>query len=207
MKDEFQEAVGPGAIEQKDIAPDPMLQGATNAEYVTLLNPLPVTFKGQVGQTRPVNAPFEIHKDGVVPVSTNDESDMARNYGLNLKNPDHQGKTHITRTYEIGSGRTLTLPGGDAQVIIKQLVTAILQYQKKKLQLADPHERHQIEEQIVVKRGFMSDYLDTPIQTPDQQVEKAINEMNQEQEFPDAAPVSVPTVKVPAPAKKTKVAK
>lgn len=180
------EAYGPGIIEEKQIAPDAMLDGATNAEYVTISNPLPVPFKGVVGQTRPVNTPFEVHKIPELSGSTSSEEDVARNYGLNLKNPSHEGKTHLTRSYEIPSGKTLTMPAGDAQVIVRQLVTAVLQHQGKKLQLADAHARHAVEEQIIRKRGHMNDLLGD-VETVSDRAQTVIDKMNEEQ-FPDADP-------------------
>ena len=57
------DVIGPGA--QQDIPTDvkPLLEGASEYEYVTILNPLSVDFAVRVAQDVPVNAPVEIRNE------------------------------------------------------------------------------------------------------------------------------------------------
>lgn len=181
------EVEGPGAIANPGVAPIASLEGATDAEFVVLLNPMPVDFMGLVGVSTPQDVPFKVRTDGVNPVSSTTEGEVIKNYGLNLKNRDHTNYAHIATRHLIKSGQTLTMPGAQAQVIVKQLVNAILSRQGKKLLLADPFMRSEIEQQIIVRRGFMSELYNEPIPSVQQQHLDKINEMNRtpdEEEFP-----------------------
>lgn len=178
-------AVGPGAIQEQGVAPDPLLQGATEFEVVGIFNPLPEDFIGQVGQTKPVNTPFEIRKDGMTSTITNSENDVRTNYGLNLKNPDHQGRMPIVNYVRIPSGKTLAILGNEAQVIVRQLVNEIMQREKRSLMLADPTARHEVEQRIVRYRRPIGEVLDG-VQSVGSQIREGVGRINDqnEQEFP-----------------------
>lgn len=175
-------AVGPGSIDDQGIQPDALLFGASEHEYVTIRNILPVDFIGQVAQERPVNVPFEVRKDGVTTVNTQNENDVSRNYGLNLKNQDHVAKGRIANKVVIPSGKTINLLGNEAQVVVRQMVTEILQRQGKKLMLADAYQRRQIEEQIVENRRPVTDILGNSPQSVVQQNRAAVESLNKEQD-------------------------
>lgn len=180
--------VGPGANKQEVESPKATLDGASEYEYVTILNPLTDDFAVMVAQSRPVNLPFEVHKSsdrtqGV----TSSESDVRQVYGLQLKNPDHAGKTHITNSTIIRSGKTINLKGDEAQVAVRQLVNEILQREGKSRLMADPNLRKEVEDRIIVNRGSVQDLMDNRLQSPQQQLNEAIkvsNEVQDEQEFP-----------------------
>ncbi len=171
---------GPGAIPDQGIAPKPLLEGASEYEYVTIHNPLQVDFTGVVAQTRPVDMPFEIRKDGVTSVSTNTESDVARTYGLSLKNPDHQGKGHIQNYVKIESGKTINLLGNEAQVIVRQLVNEIMSRQGQELLLADAYARNLVEQQVIIRRSGLNEILGQAPQTIQTQLQGAVDNLNKE---------------------------
>lgn len=178
------QAVGPGAITEDQVDIQPTLQGATDYEYVEILNPLSVPFKGVYAVERPVNVPFKIHQDPLGRAITKTAEDASRNYGLgDLKNPDHQAKARIQNDVEIKSGQTIRLGGGAAQVIVKQLVDAIISLEDNKLKLADPGTRQRVEQRIILRRGSMSEFMETPQSIP-QQLDNALKEAESE-EFPE----------------------
>lgn len=172
--------VGPGASIQEDVSPDPLLQGASEYEYITLHNPLPDDFVIQVAQSRPVQVPVKINSQSGV----QSESDIKREYGLDLRNPDHQSRAHILNQTVIPAGGSINLPGDVAQVAIRQLVNEILQRTNKK-KLADPTERRKVEESIIKKRGSVQDLMDNDLKPIQSQAREAINQSNEvNDEFP-----------------------
>lgn len=180
-------AAGPGAIVEQGIAPDPILQGASEYEVVTVFNPLPVDFIGQVGQSKPVNMPFEIRKDGFTQTISNDENAVRNNYGLNLKNADHPSRLPIVNRILIPSGQTRKLLGNEAQVVVRQLVTEIMQREGKRLMLADPTARYEVEKRIVRGRSTVEDEIGSAPQSVQSQIRESVNKLNEqhnEQEFP-----------------------
>lgn len=172
--------VGPGTILQDEVTPDPLLQGASEYEYVTILNPLTVDFQVQVAQDVPVNVPFEIRKDasGQTSVATTDERMATLNYGLNLKNPDHNARKRIFNSTIIPAGQTMNFKGNDAQVVVRQLVTEIMQRNNKARFLHDPVSRREVEEMVVVSRGSVQDLMDANVVTQQQQINQAIKASN-----------------------------
>lgn len=188
---------GPGAIVQSDIAPDPLLQGASEYEYVTLLNPMSVDFYGVVGVTRPVDVPFQVRKDSYTSTVTDNETDVRRNYGLNLKNKDHVGKANITNTIMIPSGKTVNLLGNEAQVICRQLVNEIMQREGNRLMLADAYQRSLVEARVVISRRSINEMLGRGPMSVQEQLQTAVNDLNQQQQVVDAAEPEFPSVNQP----------
>lgn len=190
--------VGPGAEQRVAENPKATLDGASEYEYVTLLNPLTDDFAVRVAQDVPVNLPFNIGKDATGRVSqvTNTEQDAKQVYGLNLKNPDFQGRKHIVNDVVIKAGQTINLKGNEAQVAVRQLVNEILQREGNKRMLADPHVRLEVEGRIIQKRGSIQELMDGNVQTPRTQIDEAINqsnEVNNEPEFPGLSQEDSPT--------------
>lgn len=180
--------LGPGAIADQGESPPELLEKVGDSHYVTVLNPLPSDFYGMVGVDKPVNEPFTPRQTPNVDLLTRTEDDITRNYGLNLKNKDYPSKRHITHTIILPAGQTINLLGGQAKTVVRQLVTAVLQYQQKKLLLADRFARRQIEEQVVVSVSSVADILGQSPQTPQQQAMQAVNKLNEvtdEPEFPE----------------------
>lgn len=178
---------GPGAIDQGGIAPDPLLMGATELEAVTILNPLTVDFIGLVGQSKPIDRPFELRAGTGV---TRDDRDLRMNYGLNLKNPDHTARMAITNKVTIRAGQTLTMLGNEAQVIVHQLVNEIMQREGRSLMLADPFQRRQVEETIVRARRSVEEVISRPLQSVQSQIQDGMSKINEglsvdEPAFPD----------------------
>lgn len=172
--------VGPGANIRSEITPDPILQGASEYEYVTILNPLSDDFQVQVAQDVPINAPFEIRKDnsGRTSVATTDERMATINYGLNLKNPDHASRKQIFNTAIIPAGQTMNFKGNDAQVVIRQLVNEIMQRNGKARFLHDPIAREEVEKTVVMSRGSVQELMDNNIVSQQQQINHAITASN-----------------------------
>lgn len=175
---------GPGAIEEAQVAPKPVLEGANEYEYVTILNPLSVDFYAKVAITRPANMPMEIRNDGSGGQMTLSEQDVQRNYGLNLRNKDHVGRVNIINRVHIPAGKTINLLGNEAQVVARQLVTEIMQRENKRLMLADAYQRNLVEQRIVLSRRSVNDILDGngPVQVQEQ-LQDAVTNLNTAQEL------------------------
>lgn len=181
--------VGPGAVQDQSQDIKSTLEGASEFEYVTILNPLTDDFAVRVAQDVPVNTPFNISKDtsGKTQAITRTEQDARQVYGLTLKNPDFQGRRHIVNDTIIKAGQTINLKGNEAQVAVRQLVNEILQREDNKRLLADPNLRRKIEDRIIIGRGMVQDLMDAGIRTPQNQVDDAIkrsNEVRDEVAFP-----------------------
>lgn len=173
--------IGPGA--QQAIATDikPTLDGASEYEYVTILNPLSEDFAVRVAMDVPVNLPFNIGRDssGATTQTTLSERDAAQTYGLSLKNPDFAGRKHIFNDTIIPAGKTINLKGSEAQVAVRQLVNEIMQRNGNARLQSDPVLRRDVEEQIVVRRGSVQELMDSSFQTPQQQINHALNQSNE----------------------------
>lgn len=184
--------VGPGAVKQDEIAPDPRLDKASEFEYVTILNPLTDDFKVNVAQDVPVNMPFELHNPTDV---TKTEQDVTMRYGVGLKNSDHVGKKYIYQQAVIPAGKTMNFKGNEAQVVVKQLVNEILQREGKSRLMSDPNLRREVEDSIIFKRGSIQDILDQGVRTPQQQATEAIKQSNEvtDDQFPGLSQASEAT--------------
>lgn len=175
-------AAGPGAIEQATLDVEPMLNNASEYEYVEILNPLPVDFIAKFATTRPVRGDITIVNNPNTPTSTETEADIRRNYGLDLRNKDHMGKANIVSKVTIPSGQTIRVLGNEAQVIVNQLTTEIMQRRGKQLMLADPTQRNLVEQEIVKNRNTVESILGSqPISIQDQ-LQAAVSKP--EEEFP-----------------------
>lgn len=178
--------VGPGAVQNNTVVQGATLDGASEYEYVTILNPLPDDFVIAVAQDIPVNIPFEI-PDKYKTTMVQNENDIRQNYGLNLKNPEFKSRKHIINNTIIFAGKTKNLKGSEAQVAVRQLVNEILQREGKKRLLADPNLRREVEDRIIVHRGSMQELMDDGLNTVRKQMDEAINTSNEvlnEEAFP-----------------------
>src|ERR1044071_4655454 len=142
--------VGPGAVQEDLTDVRPLLEGYTEQDYVTIINPLPDDFAVRVGQDVPINMPTPIHSGTTM---VQNENDVVRNYGFNLKGKDFVGRKHIVNDTIIRSGATITLRGNEAQVAVRQLVNEILQREGKTRLSADPNLRNEVEKRIIVAHG------------------------------------------------------
>lgn len=174
--------VGPGAAINQPTDVRPLLEGASEYEFVTILNPLTDDFQVQVAQDVPVNLPMEIRgKTGLVQT----DRDVVMAYGLDLKNPNHQAKKYIHNTTIIPAGQTMNFRGNEAQVVVRQLVNEILQREGKKRMIADPTTRQEVEQRIIQRRGSVQELMDGGLRTPTQQINEAVNQSNEvKDEFP-----------------------
>lgn len=181
--------VGPGAVKDEQTEIKPTLDGASEYEFVTILNPLPDDFAVRVAQDIPVNMPFNVGKDvtGKTAQITVDERSAASTYGLSLKNPDFKGRKHITNDMIIKAGQTMNLKGDQAQVAVRQLVNEIAQREGKTKLLADPTVRKEIEDKIIKGRGSIQELMDDRLQTPRTQADEAIKQSNEvtDEPFPE----------------------
>lgn len=173
--------VGAGANDDEQVNPKPTLEGASEYEYVTLVNPLPFTFIGKVGQSRKVNAPIRVVSDGSTGI--NNEQDLQR-MGLDLRNPDHPGVANVTSKVVIEPGQTINLRGDEAQVIIRQLTNELLAYEGQTLKIGAPPYRKQAEERIIQGRSTIEELIGGRPVSEREQIDHAIQEKNEEA-FPD----------------------
>jgi len=177
--------VGPGATQQITEAPAPTLEGASEYEFVTILNPLPDDFSVLVAQDVPVNVPYLTKdQDG----NTLNEAEVNRTYGVSLRNKDFKGRKHISNATTIKAGQTINLKGNEAQVAVRQLVNEILQREGKRRLMADPHLRQEVEARIIKNRGSVQELMDRNLQPMRNQLDEAIkqsNEAHDEEAFPE----------------------
>lgn len=178
-------AAGPGAVEESQVDVKPLLDGASEYEYVEILNPLSVPFIAKFAVTRPVRGEVRIVASSKTSQITETEADIRRNYGLDLRNKDHTGKANIVNKVTIQPHTTIRVLGNEAQVIVNQLVTEILQREGKKLHLADPTQRNIIEREIVRRRADVESLMGRTPLSVQEQLEAAVHQPEQEVEFPD----------------------
>lgn len=196
--------VGPGSVTEEGLAPKPALDGFSEFEYVEILNPLSVDFIGQFGTTKPIRA--EITISPTIDGQKMNESQASQQYGIpRLTNPAKSGNANIVNRVKIPSGKTIRLLGNEAQVIVRQLVTEIMQRQGQRLLLADAFQRHQVEASVIISHGSVNDILGKNPVSVSEQLKAAIqpgdldpitdalvNRAN-EPEFPNITPPLVET--------------
>lgn len=175
-------AVGPGAMSESGVRPDPVLQGATEYEYVVLMNPLPYDFVGQVAVTKTVSASMRVGQPREGGGLTNNQDDVTRNYGLDLRNPDVVGRVHITNKIPIPAGKTIRMFGSEAQVIMRQLVDVVMSHEGKMLAKGDPFARHEVETRLLISRGSVMDMMSERPVTVEDQMREALKR-EEEREF------------------------
>jgi len=177
--------VGPGAAQEQELDIKPLLEGASEYEYVTILNPLTDDFAVRVAQDIPVNVPYTAKtQEGTII----DEGQLGSVFGASLRNKDFKGRRHVFMDTIIEAGKTIILKGSEAQVAVRQLVNEILQREGHSRLMADPTLRKQVEERIIQSRGPIQDLMDRSIQTPRNQIDEAIsrsNEARDEEAFPE----------------------
>lgn len=179
---EPQTAIGPGTLTQEETTdPKSLLDGVGDTEYVELLNPLSVAFVAQAALTTNVTAPMHVgktHEDA--PGLTRSENDIRQIYGFDLRAQAQQsGKTHVLKRIPIESGKTIRLLGGEAQVVLRQLTTAVLQREGKNNLIANAHARREVEGRIVQSRGDLMSVLGrSPLSVRDQ-LQSALDEVSE----------------------------
>lgn len=186
--------VGVGTQAEHQAKPQPLLDRASELEYVTLFNPLPFTFKGKIGQSRPVNAPIRIvnNKESNGGVEATEE--MLNQAGLPLRNSDHIGQAQVTIPIIIEAGKTLNLRGDQAQVIVRQLTNEIMHYRGQSLFLGAPAYRLEVEREIVKGRHTIETLLNdyTPL---DDRINQALAAKNEADEKPFPEVTNTPAKK------------
>lgn len=182
--------VGPGAVQDVPTDIKATLDGASEFEYVTILNPLSDDFAIQVAQDIPVNMPFNIGKDasGKTAQTTITERDAAQTYGLSLKNPDFQGRKHISNNTIIPAGGTINLKGNEAQVAVRQIVNELMQREGHAKLLSDPTLRAEAESRVIRKRGSIQELMDGTVQSQRAQMDEALQRSNEVQTDEPAFP-------------------
>lgn len=171
--------VGPGAQPEQAEEAIPLLEGASEFEYVTVLNPLTDDFAVRVAQDVPVNMPVEIRaKTGLI----RSDTDVARTYGFDLKGRDFVGRKHIVNDTIIKAGQTKNFKGNDAQVAVRQIVNEVLQREGKTRLSADPNLRREVEERVIIHRGPIQDLMEAALRTQRSQLDDAIDQSNKEQD-------------------------
>lgn len=194
-------AVGPGLTEERQPAGHSKIEGFDDSMYVEILNPMTVDFVGQVAVTKPMNANMRIGgaDDPNSPNMTKNEGDVRNTYGFDLRsNAQSQGKIHVRTRVPIAAGQTMKVFGSEAQVLVMQLVTAILQ-QEGHSNIADPALREATEERVIRSHGNLREQMMSTPQSERAQLQQALDQMNdvpqteaqgvatsEEVEFPDA---------------------
>lgn len=179
--------VGPGAVTESEIRPEPKLQGLGQDAIVTVFNPLSVDFAIMVGQSKPVDLPIQVSDPTTQGQSKLSEVDINRTYGVGLKNVDHVSKKHFTNQAIIKAGKTMRFTGDVAQVAVRQIVNELMQREGNTKFLADPVRRREAEERVAIHIQSQQEFMNDGITTVDQQVQEALNKANEvsdEKAFP-----------------------
>lgn len=174
--EDLTQAVGPGTLSHSIENPGAMLDGATEYEYVDILNPLTVPFAARFAVTRPVNVPMRVAQTKGLSTSIVDEQAMRIQYGLDLRNPDVQGRAHITNDTVIQPGQVKRFLGNEAQVVVRQLVVEIMSRRGQKLLMADPAARELVEKEIIISQGNVQDVLGRSVSSVQEQLQAAIKD-------------------------------
>ncbi len=180
--------VGPGSIPEARVAEfEPTLNNATRDELVEILNPMTIDFIARVGVTKQGNMPVRINNPQGL--STKTEADLAAKGIPGFRNPDlGGGKVHIANDVRIPAGQTIKQPGDVAQIIVKQLITAVISIRGNKLSIADPKTREDVEREVIINRRPMSELfgLGGPVSVEDQ-MQQAVEAANKGNEtiFPE----------------------
>lgn len=177
--------VGPGSVKQDQVAPKPLLEGVTEYEFVTVHNLLTDDFAVQVAMDIPINMPMEVRAKTA---GVQDRTGLVMQYGQDFKNPDFIGRKHALNQTIIPAGGTMNFRGNEALVAVRQLVNEIMQREGKQKFLADPTARHEVEERIIKRRGFVQDLMDQGLQTTQQQTLSAIDKSNEVNHVESAFP-------------------
>lgn len=164
---------GPGSQPvQTDTEFKSSLDGASEYEYVDIFNPLSMEFVAQLATSRPANFPTKF----AATQATQNESDLRHNYGLNLKNLDRQGNLHVINRVSLMPGQTKRFMGNEAQVIVRQLITELIQQRDKHQFIADPATRTEIEQEIIMGRGDIRTSMESGPQTVQDQLRRAMED-------------------------------
>lgn len=189
--------VGPGAVVDSEIRPDPILQGVGIDKIVTIHNPLDDDFAIMVGVSKPVEVPVQVSNPADKGQTKLDDSYLIDNYGISLKNASHQSRKHFTNQSIIKAGKTMNFTGDVAQVAVRQLVDELMQKNGDTKLLADPVKRNQYENQVVKSVRSYEDFMNGAPQSVPQQVQEALNKSNDDSSeqsggsevaFPDLIP-------------------
>ncbi len=193
--------VGPGAILETQAEYEPTLNNATRDEVVEILNPMTVDFMARVGVTKTTMMPVRINNPNNTSIKT--ESDLAAKGIPGFRNPDKGGGIiHVANPVPIPAGQTIKQPGDVAQVIVRQLITAVISMRGLQLKISDPETRRKVENEVIISRRPMSELFGAggPITVEEQMtaaIEKA-NDATQEQGFPQLKEEEM-TVEKPKP--------
>ncbi len=180
--------VGPGSLPEISTEYVPTLEYATRDEVIEILNPMTVDFVAQVGVTKTANMPVRINNPNNTSIKT--EADLAAKGIPGFRNPDKGGGViHVANKVPIPAGTTIRQPGDVAQIIVKQLITAVISLRGQNIMLADPETRRNVEREVIISRRPMSELFGAggPM-TVDEQMAAAIekaNEVAQEEAFPE----------------------
>lgn len=190
--------VGPGAQVNQPTDIKPLLEGASEYEYITILNPLSDDFQVRVAQDVPVNMPVELRSKTQM---TQSAQDVIRTYGVDLKNPDHKAVRYIHNEAIIPAGKTMNFRGNEAQVVVKQLVNELLQREGKSRMLADPFTRQEAEQRIIRNRGSIQELMDDGFKSQNEQLSDAISQSNEvkDEPFPELKASGETTQGSPSP--------
>src|SRR5258708_2508076 len=93
----------------------------------------------------------------------------------------------------IPSGKSIKERGDVAQVIVAQLVTAILGVRKLTHLIGDPATRRGVEREVIISVRPMSELLGSAPKTEDELITEAVKKANTEAEFPELGITREPT--------------
>lgn len=182
MDDKQITGYGPGLQQERTTVGHSAIEGYDDYRFVEIFNPLPGDFHARVGMTKQIPA-----KRAKVNIGSGDEleqwsevtteKDVRREYGIDLRNKmQDNGKMHIRQDVVIRAGETKKFFGGEAQVIVMQMVTAIIQVEGGSI--ADSNLRETIEGRIIRSTGDIRQTMTSIPQSERDQLKVALDQMN-----------------------------
>lgn len=154
-------------MEQKTI-----LEGITEHDVVTVHNPLSTPFDAKVA--RSVVAPR--HNINNQPTGNGAADAFMQGLQGGIARGGHQSISHVQQTITLKPGQTLRLPGDVALVVVRQLVKEMMQRQKAKKLMADPHMFMEYERKVVLNHESMLSNLN--IETAQERLNRQLEELN-----------------------------
>lgn len=139
------------------------LDGFGESMVVEIFNPLSQAFRAKFARSVTGGAPF-----------SDQDKWVAEKGGVDVRKDS--ATQHVSQYYIIPAGQSRKLPGDIAQVVVRQMVTYIIQATGQKSKVADPFTRQQVEKDIIINTKTMIDYAN---QEPmDKKIDRQIDELN-----------------------------
>lgn len=141
-----------------------LLEGLGESVVVEVFNPLKVPFRAKFARSLPQ-----------APQLSEQEKKISQQIGASLSKDQGQGQSHATSYIILQPGETKKLPGNVAQVVVRQMVTYIIQQRGNRGLVSDPKLRRDVEKELVINYRSM---IQTQTLTPEEKFQAQLDELN-----------------------------